>query len=103
MFVASAACCGQKSTVIRLLTQLFKNDGKIIMYGAVHYVLNFYDVLLTPVCTILFVVVAKYHLTAITFSPIRHGLPFDDLNYREASDKELKLFRSLLCDLQSSQ
>lgn len=73
------------------------------MSGAVHCILTCCDVLLTPTCTILFVVVAKYHLTAITFSPIRRGLPFDDVNYREASDKELKLFRSLLCDLQSSQ
>jgi len=103
VFVATAACCCQKSTIIRLLIQVFKKDGKNIIYRAVHYILTCYDVLLTQTCTILFVVVAKYHLTAITFSPIRHGLPSDDVNYREASDEEFKLFRSLLCDLQSSQ
>lgn len=72
------------------------------MYRAVHNILMSYDALLTQICTILSVVVAKYHLTAATFCPIRHGIPFDDVNYREASDKKLKLFRSLLCDLQSS-
>ena len=103
VFVTTAACCGQKSTIIRLLIQVFKKDGKNIVYRAVHYILTCYDVLLTQTCAIVCVVVAKYHLTAITFCPIRHGLPSDDVNYREASDKELKLFRSLLCDLQSSQ
>lgn len=57
------------------------------MYRAVRYIVTCYDVLLTPpTCAILLVVVAKYYLTAITFSPIRHGLPFDDVNYREASE-----------------